>query len=217
MERTPEPEMMDLPEEAAAYAAADFSRVNTAFVARILDLAPGESAVLADLGCGPGDICCRIRAARPGWRVVGVDAAHAMLAIASENAKARAAGVVYVESDAKALPLRAGAFTIICSNSILHHLSAPLDFWREVRRIAAPGAVVLMRDLFRPPTATAARAIVEEHARDESALLQEEYYRSLLAAFTPDEVRGQLEAAGLGSLAVEVVTDRHMDIHGRVG
>jgi ubiquinone/menaquinone biosynthesis C-methylase UbiE len=216
MDRVPEPEMMDLPEEAEAYAAADFSRVNAAFVERLLESVPGEVETLADLGCGPGDICARLRAARPGWTVVGVDAAHAMLTIAYETRRDADKPVFFVECDAKVLPLAKQSFSVVCSNSILHHLTAPHDFWREVGRIAMPGAFVLMRDLLRPPSATAARAIVEEHAGNESVLLQEEYYRSLLAAFTPGEVRSQLAEAGITGLSVEVITDRHMDIYGRL-
>lgn len=39
MHRQPEPELMDLAHEAEAYAAADFSDVNAAFVDRLLSLA----------------------------------------------------------------------------------------------------------------------------------------------------------------------------------
>jgi len=70
--RQAEPELMDLPEEAEAYARADFSAVNQAFVERVLELA-GErvAAIVVDLGTGPGifDSACirekRIGRSRP--------------------------------------------------------------------------------------------------------------------------------------------------------
>ncbi|MBP8132527.1 MAG: SAM-dependent methyltransferase, partial [Candidatus Hydrogenedentes bacterium] len=71
-----------------------------------------------------------------------------------------------------------------------------------------------LRDLRRPPDTAAARRIVALHAGNESRLLQEEYYRSLLAAFTPEEVRSQLRAAELTALTVLEVADRYLDVWG---
>ena len=55
MQRVVEPEIMDDPDQVAAYAGADFSDVNQSFVARFVELAGGEiSGHIIDLGCGPG-------------------------------------------------------------------------------------------------------------------------------------------------------------------
>ena len=82
--------------------------------------------------------------------------------------------------------------------------------------MACPGAAVFLRDLFRPESAEQARALVETYAGDESNLLQEEFYRSLLSSYTPVEIQAQLDAAGLGHLTVETASDRHVDIRGRL-
>ena len=216
--RTPEPELMDLADEAKAYAAADFSSENAAFVARLCELAPCDSALCVDLGCGPADIPIRTARARPGWRITAVDAAEAMLEIArADIAAAHLTGrVETLLADACRTGLPAGGFDVVMSNSILHHVADPEAFWREVRRLARPGAQVFVRDLFRPASAEAARAIVAAYAGDESPLLQEEFYRSLLAAYTPDEIRDQLAAADL-PLDVAAITDRHVDVWGRIG
>ncbi len=214
MQRRPEPEYMDLDAEAAAYADADFAEVNGAFAQRLVALAvdiPQTDVVALDLGTGPADIPRRVAALRPGWRIVAVDAAAAMLALAP-----KAASVSLVRADASRCPFSDAALDVVFSNSILHHLPDPTDFWREVARVARRGALVLLRDLARPDTEQAARDIVERYAGTESELLQEEYYRSLLAAFTPDEVRAQLREAGVQGLRAEMVTDRHMDVCGRV-
>jgi hypothetical protein len=50
---------------------------------------------------------------------------------------------------------------------------------------------------------------------NEDPVLKEDFYNSLCAAFTVDEVRAQLRVAGL-SLHVEKVTDRHMRIKGHL-
>ncbi|MBP7933208.1 MAG: methyltransferase domain-containing protein [Phycisphaerae bacterium] len=216
--RQPEPEYMDLPEEAEAYARADFSEVNQAFVDRLVEWAgPCRQARALDLGTGPADIPMRLLERRPHWRVVAADASLAMLKLAVSGIRDRglSSSLVLVLGDAKRLPLASKSFDVIFSNSILHHISATEDLWWEVKRLARPGAVVFVRDLARPATAEAARCIVERHAGQESPLLQEAYYRSLLAAYTPDEVRSQLAKAGLGSLQLQMITDRHMDIAGR--
>ena len=84
MERTPEPELMDEPDQAWAYARADFEEVNTGFVAQLRAQFPdlADDAALLDLGCGPGDIPLRLARTFPRARVVGVDGAEAMLALA---------------------------------------------------------------------------------------------------------------------------------------
>jgi hypothetical protein len=46
--------------------------------------------------------------------------------------------------------------------------------------------------------------------------LQRDFYNSLLAAFTPAEVRRQLAKSGLRELAVSVITDRHLIVCGRI-
>ncbi len=220
MQRKPEPELMDDAKEADAYAAADFSAVNQAFVDRLLELASSRSLARAvDLGAGPADIDIRLAKARPAWRIAAVDAAPAMLNIARPAiARAGLAGQIeLVLADAKATGLSGGAFDVILSNSIVHHVTGIDLFWEEVRRLAAPGATVFIRDLARPGSEEQAREIVMQYAGGESAILQEEYYRSLLSAYTTDEVRGQLDKACLGMLEVKMITDRHWDVFGVVG
>jgi ubiquinone/menaquinone biosynthesis C-methylase UbiE len=207
---------MDDPDEARAYAETDFSSENSAFVARLLELAVDEESPRAlDLGTGPGEIAVRIAAARPQWRVCGVDASAAMLRFARREQTAQHVAADWVLTDVKASPFPDGAFDLVFSNSILHHIADTETFWREVKRLARPGALLFFRDLFRPPNPETAWALVHLHAARSSALLKEEFYRSFLSAHTPDEIRAQLERAGLDTLNVRVVTDRHVDIFGR--
>ena len=216
--RRPEPEVMDIVAEAKAYAETDFSEVNQRFVERLLELAPREEAEALDLGTGPGDIPVRVVRARPRWRVTAVDASGAMLEFARRLVRRAGmeAGIELVQADAKRTGLAAGAFGVIFSNSILHHISDAAALWAEVKRLARRGAVVLFSDLARPASEEAAREIVKKYAGDATELLREEYYRSLLAAYTVEEVGAQIEQAGLGALKVEMVSDRHLDVFGRI-
>jgi ubiquinone/menaquinone biosynthesis C-methylase UbiE len=219
MERIPEPELMDSVDEAQAYSAADFSEVNQAFVDRLLDFVGDESSrQLVDLGCGPADIPKRIAQARPTWHIVAVDASQAMLDIARHDLNAAGVldRVVLVLADAKNTGLPEHSFDVVLSNSILHHVADPLAFWREVVRLGKPGGLVLIRDLVRPESSEDAWELVKNYAGRESQLLQEEFHRSLLSSYSVDEVRHQLNEVGLNHFGVELVSDRHLDVFGRL-
>lgn len=216
MRRELEPEIMDLTDEVDAYALADFSEVNAAFVERLIEHAGhlGDPVCL-DLGTGPGDIPLRLAKARPRWCIAGSDYSWPMLSMA--RAAGSGVGVSWLRADAKALPLAGASVGVVFSNSILHHIPDPMPMWGEIARILAPGGWVFLRDLARPESHEHAHAITERYAGQESALLREEYYRSLLAAFTVEEVRAQLDVAGLGFLRVAMASDRHLDVFGTTG
>lgn len=216
MQRIPEPEVMDTPERAEAYAHTDFSAVNAAFVEKLLALTDRSREYHAlDLGTGPGDIPVRVRQVRPDWPIAAVDASLPMLKLARAAAGAKSSPL-FALADAKLLPFVDQSFDLLFSNSLLHHLPDPLPFWCEVRRLAKPGAVIFVRDLFRPSTPGDAQRLVNTYAAGEHPLLREDFYNSFLAAFTPGEIRDQLVACGLSRLDITEVTDRHVDIFGKV-
>lgn len=213
MRRVPEPEVMDSPREVEAYKSADFAEVDEAFARRALALGgPGGRAI--DLGTGPAKIPILLCALSPRWRVVAVDASPEMLRAARKwVAAAGMAGRVELRrGDAKRLRRIRGSFDLVMSNSLLHHLPDPVPFWREVGRLAGRRGAVLVQDLARPESPRAARRLVQRHAGRDRKLLQELFYRSLLSAFTPAEVRAQLREARLRGLRVRVVSDRHLEV-----
>ena len=69
-------------------------------------------------------------------------------------------------------------------------------------------------NLFRPSSPEEAREIVNEYAADEPSILRDDFYHSLLAAFTPREVEDQLVSAGLTELSVKKISDRHLLVVG---
>ena len=71
-------------------------------------------------------------------------------------------------------------------------------------------------DLLRPESPEAAQAIVEEQAAGEPEQLRKDFYHSLLAAFTEDEVAAQLAELNLSRLLVDVPDDRHWIVYGKV-
>jgi len=218
VQRTLEPELMDDAWQAQAYASADFSEPNTAFLQHFTGRFPdfGTGSVV-DLGCGPGDIALRLARLFPRCAVTGIDGSGAMLALA-RRALAREPGLAdRVRFEQAMLPLAAARkHDAVISNSLLHHLPDPSALWSTVCAMGRPGAAVLVMDLARPESDAAARAIVQRHAGAEPEVLRQDFYNSLLAAFEPDEVAGQLRVAGLAALQVATVSDRHFLVSGQL-
>ncbi len=209
---------MDIEDRAQAYAEADFLDVNETFVDRLAELADFSRPALAvDLGTGPADIALMVASRASRWRAIGIDMSLPMLHIGQgRRRESKIQNASLILADAKSCPFPDATFDVVYSNSLLHHVASPDGLWREIRRIAKPGATIFVRDLFRPHDADAAYRIVEQYAPFEHALLKEDFYNSLLAAYTAAEVRAQLEASGLGHLTIRIVTDRHMDIFGTI-
>lgn len=220
MERTPERELMDDPAQAEAYAGADFEAVNSAFVEGFRQRFPDlpASSFIADLGCGPGDIALRLAQAFPGAMIQAVDGAEAMIGHA-ERALAEgeeASRVVLVQSTLQDLEPPPFPFNAVVSNSLLHQLQDGGDLWRTLQRTCASGTAIHIQDLKRPESEEQAGELVAQYASEEPEQLRTDFYNSLLAAFTPEEVRAQLETAELDGLEIEEPSDRHLLIVGQL-
>jgi len=213
MQRIPEPELMDDAAQALAYARADFAAPHDRFVALLCERTRGAElrGRALDLGCGPGDITFRVATALPQLAIDAVDGAEEMLALARDDAAKRGLSArvrfarVYLPDDAP--PAR--DYALVYSNSLLHHLRDPAALWESAKRYGGRGARVFVGDLLRPTSEAAARTLVAREASGEPEVLQRDFYYSLCAAYTADEVRSQLAAAGLGHFALQVVSDRH--------
>lgn len=222
MKRQPEPELMDEPAQAAAYAAADFEAPHARVIELFRGTFPGADIAgdVLDLGCGPGDIALRFARAFPGCRVIGVDGSREMLRCGREiqfrqppEVRDR---VLLIHGMLPGVKLHGQTFDTIVSNSLLHHLHDPAVLWDAVKQFAKPGARVFIVDLMRPADEPDARALTDRYCVGEPEVLRRDFFHSLLAAFTPDEVREQLAAAGLSHFEVRVVSDRHLMVAGRV-
>lgn len=219
MERVPEPELMDEAAQARAYARADFSEPHNRFIELFRDrfADPQLDGPVLDLGCGPADISMRFARAWPDCTLHGLDGATAMLAEGAQLLREQQLQdrvhlyKAYLPEQGPPLD----HYAVIISNSLLHHLADPMVLWHSIRRHAAPAARVFVMDLQRPASPQQAQALVDNYAVDEPAILQHDFYHSLLAAYTPDEVRQQLDLAGLSYLHIETVSDRHWIVYGQ--
>jgi SAM-dependent methyltransferase len=195
-----EPEVMNEHDEAEAYmdaaAAEHLARLDASWVERVLATGPRGAACVLDVGTGGGQIPRLIAARRPRWRIWAVDRAWAMLAagghdLARARGEARRRGralcLGLAQGEARALPFPDGAFDLVVSNSLLHHLADPAPVLDEIGRVAGAGGRVLLRDLRRPPR-WRYQAHVRWHGRHYRGTMRHLYENSVAAAFTPIEL-----------------------------
>ena len=216
MERCLEKEIMDGEEQVRAYAQANFSKENQWFVEQFLDTFPEfREGMILDLGCGPADIPIRLVRLCTGFNIVGVDASAPMITLAQkaihEANCSEQIRIVCQRIQNVVLEERADA---IISNSLVHHVPNPLQFWYALKQLAKPGAPVLVMDLLRPESAEEAQALVDHYAADEPEQLRLDFYNSLLAAFSEDEVAAHLAEMNLSRLLIDVPDDRHWIVTG---
>jgi ubiquinone/menaquinone biosynthesis C-methylase UbiE len=151
--------------------------------------ASGEGArgALLDLGTGTGRM---LETIAPAFgRAVGVDANHAMLAVARANLeKAGLARVELRQGDIYALPFARGAFDLAIIHQVLHFLDDPGRAIREAAAMLAPGG----------------RLIVVDFAPHEMEFLRSEHAHRRLG-FTEAQIAGWFADAGLAcDLAEEI-------------
>lgn len=153
---------------------------------RLLAIVPAVGTLL-EVGVGTGSLLLEL--ARADRRVIGVDHSPAML----EEARRRIgdAGLENVElrlGEMAHLPLPNGSVGCVVANMVLHHAPDPPAVLRELRRVLAPGGLLVVADLAR-------------HER--------EWVRERLAdqwlGFEEDELTGWLSAAAFEGVAVERV------------
>jgi SAM-dependent methyltransferase len=219
MNRIPEPELMADEAQALAYANADFAQAHESYVRLFDEIFPDRprSATVLDLGCGAADVTLRFARANPGYTFHAVDGSSAMLQCAAK-ALARhgelASRIKLIEGYIPGAPIPLTSYDAILSNNFLHHLHSPRVLWESIRHYSKTRTLVLVTDLFRPADRAAAQALVEKYAGAESDILKRDFFNSLLASFSVEEVNKQLAEAKLDSLQVRVISDRHLIVWG---
>lgn len=212
---------MDSEAQTRAYAEADFDASNSLFTEKFKEYfkdLPAQGS-LVDLGCGPGDISIRMACQYPGWTVIGLDAGINMLKFAQQRLadEKLAARVSFQQSYLPDPSLAASSFDSVISNSLLHHLPQPQVLWQSIVQVARPGAAIQVMDLMRPDSKEETQRLVDTYASGAPQVLIDDFYNSLLAAYTRHEISDQLLATGLDRLKIEIASDRHWIVHGRIG
>jgi ubiquinone/menaquinone biosynthesis C-methylase UbiE len=204
-ERTPRVGQPNLAGVAELFQNAAFDASNHAVADRLLELyGDRREAAVLDVGTGTARIAVYVATARPAWRVTGIDVSPEMLEAARQNVERAglAASISLVHSFGEQIPAPSGSFDIVLANYVLHYMNDTDKFWRELVRVAKPGAVVLVRDIVRSSGNLETENATLKSAGQSLQPLRDHFRKSLLAAYTPDEVKEQLRKAGLEKLTV---------------
>lgn len=217
MQRTIEPELMEDEVQTKAYSEADFEQQHSKIIHLLDELFEGIdiSGEILDLGCGPGDVTFRIARRFPKANITAIDGSKAMLRLAEERKNTENGlkqRVDFIQAMVPSANIPRKAYDLIISSSFLHHLHQPEVLWQTIKQHSKPGTKVFITDLSRPEDKNIANSIVNEGARNEPDILKHDYFNSLLAAFTPEEVKAQLIKANLNQLTIHI--DRYIIVYG---
>lgn len=100
--------------------------------------------VIADLGCGSGDVAEQM--APCVGRVIAVDRETSMLQ-ACRTRLAAFDNVEFREADLAALPLESGSLDAAVLTLVLHHVAEPIEVVREAMRVLRSGGILLIVDM----------------------------------------------------------------------
>lgn len=224
MNRVLEPELMLSKKQVMAYSKADFMQSDQYFVqmiqSRISNQTPKK---IIDLGCGPGNISFLLAITFPHAEVVAIDGSLTMIEMAEEIHTNQYTSIKNLKFIKSKIPISGslinemGNFDLIVSNSLLHHLHNPEVLWQDILKLAKNNAYLYLGDLVRPDSKQSALNLLDQYASDADEILKEDFYNSLLAAFSVDEVKIQLkQRPQLVKVKVNKVTDRHLHIYGPI-
>jgi demethylmenaquinone methyltransferase/2-methoxy-6-polyprenyl-1,4-benzoquinol methylase len=134
---------------------------------RVVELAAVKSGDRAlDLCCGTGDLAFAL--AQRGAAVTGLDFSKAMLEIAEarrlKNSKLKTQNLKFIQGDAQQIPFSDASFDIVTVGYGLRNLASWEAGLAEMRRVAKPGARLVVLDFGKPPNALW-RAICFTHLR----------------------------------------------------
>jgi ubiquinone/menaquinone biosynthesis C-methylase UbiE len=192
----------------------DISRVNALFggrlvtmihVKRLLETLPADRLVtVLDVGTGAGDIPRELVrwARRQGRRirVFALDRDAATLRVATQVVRDYPE-IIFVRGDALSLPIRPEAVDLTISAMTLHHLEpdAGVRYLTEMDRVARVGFVV--NDLVRSRVAHWVVWLITRFIT-RSAISRHDGPLSVKRSYTPEEVNGLCEQAGLKGVEV---------------
>lgn len=216
MVRIPETELMEDPTQVESYAKADFETAHSFLIRKFQDRLPQGFAPesVLDLGCGPGDMSSRLYSQFPMANFTFLDGSEFMIDLCKKRIDTLVSKKRYNKIDFKKELIQdfvpESPYDLVFSNSLLHHLHDPFEFWAAVQRSIHQDSFIFISDLMRPDSLASVNQLIDRYANDATEVLKKDFYNSLLAAYRIEEVKEMLEIIRLDSkLNLEPVTDRH--------
>lgn len=163
----------------------------------LIDLRPRETVL--DLGSGGGiDVLLSARRVGPEGKAYGLDMTDEMLALARKNAaEAGASNVEFLKGQIEAIPLPDASVDVVISNCVINLSTDKAAVLREVARVLRPGGRFAVTDV----------VVQGSGLGDGVRKLLDLWAGCVAGAMTEQQYRDNLEAAGLGEVDFEVVSE----------
>jgi len=195
MARIPETEVMNDPASVDGYTLA----TETGGLANhFMPFLKSNSAplMIADIGCGNVGYASQIEQIYPNASFFGYDASALMLEKAQQFVSPNRYTLTQVSPSDAEIP--DNTFDIVISSLLLHQYLNPSVMWGTIKRIGKTGSSFFIFDLLRVEDEAICNDIVQNFAPAIStAEFQKDYFNTLRAAFTVEEIQQQLLDSGL--------------------
>ena len=200
---------MERKEQAYAYANADFSNSNELFLEKLFKFCSiTDETKILDVGCGDGEIPIEIYR-KTKSKITVLDGSSAMLDEFSKKMSANDIDdIEIIQRRYEDTRFVEKSFDILISNSVLHHVKSPKQFWEKSFNLVRQQGYIMLMDLFRPSNEHDLSTVLDKYGGNNPVLLSD-FENSLRAAYTLDEVEDQLSSFPNISSSVKAISDRH--------
>lgn len=162
-----------------------------------LGLQPFSGLTLLDIGCGGGLLSEPM--ARMGFQVTGVDASEKNVRTAAAHAQAQNLGVQYRAGTAESLARERSRYDVVLNMEVVEHVASVPDFLHACAGLINPGGLMFVATLNRTLKSLMLAKFGAEYVLCWLPAGTHDWHRFL----TPQELRAQLEGAGLGVLRTQ--------------
>ena len=150
---------------------------------------------MADIGCGPCGYHQELYEKYPNLTIDAYEASEPMLVEAAKYIDAQK--TTLIQAFLPDYPLPQAQYDVVLSSMFLHQLPDAAVNWSAIKQLGKPGAKFIVYDLLRVENEAICWDIVDGFTPDASATFKQDFFNSLRASFTKEEIQQQLIDAGL--------------------
>ncbi len=230
MKRKAEPELMKRREQVIAYSEGDFNEGENNFIKFINNylknnrIKLSNKDLIVDLGCGPGNITEKLSINWPHVNVLGIDGSEEMILKAKSNKNKKelfraSNNLNYLCADVKKITLKdisAKKVSLLVSNSLIHHINHLDQFFEFLLTLSTKETINFHKDLIRPNDKKTAIQLKAKCLNEFSSILADDFYASLLASYTREELKNKVIEKKLFNMDVIQENNKYLILYGKV-